>query len=1081
MAKFWNRLGKAHKAAPFLVFAVALLPRIASLGAFVTWDEPMWVYRSIHFLSGLLHLDLEATRPVGHPGVITMISGAIGVTVRRFLMGAGVADVVWLSALPTLEPTNVEAMRRLAPFLTAAKVPLVVLHATCIAGMYLLLKRLLGFRAAAVAAALIALDPFHIALSRVLHIDGAASDFMMLSLLALLLSLRNRGRLVLLSGALAGLAFLSKSYSLFLVPFTALVLGAFAMMRREPVRRAAVALLWWCLAAGGTCYLLWPAMWVDPVGTARSVVNTALGYAADLSETSQFFMGHVVENAGPLFYPVALAFRTTPLAWVGLLALSVVAVGAASRLIVRGTHGFSEAVVERWLPTVVLVAYVCLFCAIMSLASKKFDRYMLPIILALDILAAIGLVRWLEHLKQHAAWLLLGAALLAQGAFTLSYHPYYLAYYNPLVGGSRLAPQVMPLGWGEGMDLAASYLNDKGNGEELAVATAGIPGFAPFFEGRVEPMTQRGLATSDYAVLYVSDVQQKSPLTELFIAQQPEAVMRIHGINYAWLFPNEANAELASFLQSQVASQDAVLTDATSPLDRNLPEAMHMLDGQTQDAVVAQLRSIAARHQYLYYVHYPESDPDGWINRQLAAHALRVGRESFGQVTVSRYFLPPASTFGRAAIQADAGVRFGDKLRLVGHALDSDTVEYRQELGVTLLWQSERLLAENYAVSLRLLDGQGSTWAKEDSWLLNSAGAATPAWKAGDSTEECHLLSIPPGIPPGPYELKVLIYDAQSLEQVPVLDQAGTVVGTEYSVATVEVAPPSIPPTVEEVPIPHALHKNLGQLQLLGFDLTSEEVAPGQRLELSLFWMALQPVEQDRTQLLTLRDEAGHVWSAAASAVANEYYPVSQWRVGEVVHTRCQLRVDAGVPSGTYSLFVSLSAMQGQDAAIDELPLTELTVHAREHFWTPPEMRFSIQARVGDVAALVGYDLDRSSLELGGALRLTLYWQPLTQVEHEYKVFTHLMDSQNRIWGQQDSIPCLGACGTTTWVEGEFIVDTYTIDLDPSAPAGEYQISVGMYDPMIMKRLPALDDGGTRWSNDCIVLPVRIDAGHAGN
>jgi hypothetical protein len=96
-------------------------------------------------------------------------------------------------------------------------------------------------------------------------------------------------------------------------------------------------------------------------------------------------------------------------------------------------------------------------------------------------------------------------------------------------------------------------------------------------------------------------------------------------------------------------------------------------------------------------------------------------------------------------------------------------------------------------------------------------------------------------------------------------------------------------------------------------------------------------------------------------------------------------------------------------------------------------------------------------------------------------VFTHLMDAQNHIWGQQDGIPCLGACGTMTWVEGEFIVDSYTINLDPTAPAGEYRIGVGMYDAASMQRLPALDGAGKRWGDDRIMLNTTVAVTHAGS
>ncbi len=1079
MVQFPNR-PKLDRIAPFLIFAVALLPRIASLGAFITWDEPMWVYRSIHFLSALLQGDFVGTRLVGHPGVTTMLSGAIGVAVRRALMGNSAADIAWVNTLPALEPTNVAAMRKLAPFLPAAKLPLVVLHAAAVVGMYLLLRRLLDVRTAGVAAVLIALDPFHIALSRVLHIDGAASDFMLLSVLVLLFSLHNRRELVLLSGALAGLAFLTKSYALFLGPFVALVLGAFATVRREPMQRAATAFLGWCLVAGMVCLVLWPAMWVDPVGTVRSVLDTAFGYAGTLSETSEFFMGHVVEDAGLWFYPVALAFRMTPLVLLGLLAFFVWAVRAVWRSIARGTLDLSQAVLGRWLPMFVLVAYACLFCVSMTLATEKFDRYMLPTMLALDILAAIGLARCTEHAKRNLASALLIALLLAQGVWIVSYHPYYFAYYNPLVGGSRVAPQIMPLGWGEGMDLAAGYLNDKDHAQDLAVATAGIPGFASFFDGRVEPLTQHGVAMSDYAVLYVSDVQQKSPSAEMLSAQQPETVIRIHGIDYAWLYPNEARARLVSSLQNRAASREAVVTDATSGLDRDLPGVLRVSDGQTEAAVAAQLRSIATARQYLNYVHFPEADVEGWIKRQLAVHALLVGRESIGLAEVSRYFLPSGTTFGAVAVRADTDVRFGDKLRLAGYALDSDRIQYRQQLGVVLVWQKARPLAENYAVSLHLLDGRGYTWAKQDSWLLNAAGSATSAWAADETVREDYLLPIPAGIPPGPYQLSVTIYDTQNLAPVPVLDQTGAMAGTEHSVAMLMVVPATFPATPEEVSIPHALNRDLGQLQLLGFDLASEAVTPGQKLELGLFWRALQPAEQDLTQALRLRDQAGRVWSEATSAVSDEYYPLSAWRAGEVLHRRYQLRIDPAVPSGIYDLVVGVSGTQGRDATLVELAVARLTVHAREHLMTTPEIRYPVQARVGDVAMLVGYDLDRLDVEAGGALQLTLYWQPLAQTEHEYKVFTHLVDAQNRIWGQQDGIPCLGACGTMTWIEGEFIVDSYAIKLDPEAPASDYWVGVGMYDPATMQRLPALDVENKRWSDDRIVLPGRIAVRHAG-
>ena len=51
--------------------------------------------------------------------------------------------------------------------------------------------------------------------------------------------------------------------------------------------------------------------------------------------------------------------------------------------------------------------------------------------------------------------------LILQLALTVSSYPYYLTYYNPLLGGIRKAQEVMTVGWGEGLNEAARYLKDQ--------------------------------------------------------------------------------------------------------------------------------------------------------------------------------------------------------------------------------------------------------------------------------------------------------------------------------------------------------------------------------------------------------------------------------------------------------------------------------------------------------------------------------------------------------------------------------------------------------------------------------------------
>jgi DNA topoisomerase IB len=93
-----------------------------------------------------------------------------------------------------------------------------------------------------------------------------------------------------------------------------------------------------------------------------------------------------------------------------------------------------------------------------------------------------------------------------------------------------------------------------------------------------------------------------------------------------------------------------------------------------------------------------------------------------------------------------------------------------------------------------------------------------------------------------------------------------------------------------------------------------------------------------------------------------------------------------------------------------------------------------------------------------------------------YTVFVHLLDAQSRTWGQRDNLPAKGTHPTTSWLPGEVVIDEYEITVDAGAPAGEYQIEVGMYDLATMLRLPANDEQGNPLPDDRILLSkVRVE------
>jgi hypothetical protein len=118
---------------------------------------------------------------------------------------------------------------------------------------------------------------------------------------------------------------------------------------------------------------------------------------------------------------------------------------------------------------------------------------------------------------------------------------------------------------------------------------------------------------------------------------------------------------------------------------------------------------------------------------------------------------------------------------------------------------------------------------------------------------------------------------------------------------------------------------------------------------------------------------------------------------------------------------------------------------AKEPTFSPPTIQHPLKVTLGSQIQFLGYDLDTVSIQPGQTLHLTLYWQALAEMDESYTVFTHLLDKEDRIWGQKDSVPLGSALPTCCWVKDEIIADEYEIFIQPDAPPGQYVIEIGMY------------------------------------
>ena len=84
-------------------------------------------------------------------------------------------------------------------------------------------------------------------------------------------------------------------------------------------------------------------------------------------------------------------------------------------------------------------------------------------------------------------------------------------------------------------------------------------------------------------------------------------------------------------------------------------------------------------------------------------------------------------------------------------------------LWMVFQWQVKPNLTADFAISLRLYDADGELSYQQDHVLGNADLARTSHWSADEVVETLFYLDFPEGLLPGEYELRLIVYDADTL------------------------------------------------------------------------------------------------------------------------------------------------------------------------------------------------------------------------------------------------------------------------------------------------------------------------------
>lgn len=455
-----------------LFFVIFCLSRAPYLGAeMFNTDTWKWKARIYDFGSGVFNLDFDKTLQKYHPGVTLMWIGTVAI---KF-------EGLYCSVIPcpdeAVDPVGaVFALNFFQQFFIVLAIGLTLAFA------FYPLRKLFGKRYAFITMFLLSFEPFFYALTRVIHLETLMTSFMLASFVWLFYTLeiaKEEQRSIRVSGlvasaVLAGLAILTKSTAIFMLPFSLL---AIVIYQHGNLKRLIKTSAIWLAPVILTYFILWPSMWVHPLNTLDYVFIRGIKETGLEGEHGQIFLGKYTENPGPLYYFVVILFKFSPLLVTGIVFFAL--------LVKRILPQFGADKAKRFI--VLGIIFTLGYLIEIIIPTKKLDRYILPALASISLLAGFfftwAINKFSCHLKngsEAGTRFEKGTKLVAITAFagivayqSLTLTPDYFSYYNPMFGGLAKGIYTLEPKWIIGQHQVAQYFAELMKANRLEPFTPG--------------------------------------------------------------------------------------------------------------------------------------------------------------------------------------------------------------------------------------------------------------------------------------------------------------------------------------------------------------------------------------------------------------------------------------------------------------------------------------------------------------------------------------------------------------------------------------------------------------------------------
>jgi hypothetical protein len=167
------------------------------------------------------------------------------------------------------------------------------------------------------------------------------------------------------------------------------------------------------------------------------------------------------------------------------------------------------------------------------------------------------------------------------------------------------------------------------------------------------------------------------------------------------------------------------------------------------------------------YKWFRDRPPTAQIGYSIFVYEIDCRKERMDKGTV--HFTPPT-------VQHPWEANLGGQVRFLGYDLDAISARPDDTLHLTLYWQALTEMDESYTVFTHLLDKDNLIWGQRDN-LPAGGTLPTSCWLKDEIIVDEYDIPVQPDASPGQYVIAIGMYQLETMQRLPVIDQEGQIVG----------------------------------------------------------------------------------------------------------------------------------------------------------------------------------------------------------------------------------------------------------------------------------------------------------------